>query len=338
MSILALRDELNEQMLAFAWDEWAQMGVLTGTGTGGTDRWAADPEALLLFGLELGREDPRLFDELLDWLLVNERLISTQRLRNLAQDAEDRALVEAALAWSTSERSPAADRRATGRKNQAARSATALFRSSSAKIATPEESFLRHGLIRAPIAVSKKSCPPQLERPINFAFRLRALLGVGARAEAIRTLLGTHARTLPVQQIAHSAAYAKRNVQEALALLHAAGAIEALSAGNERRYSIDKERWAHLLAIDASQLPVHREWIALFGVLRRIVRWFANPDNEQLSDYMRASRARELVEAITPSLQAAGVVIRTDGPAGEEYWTEFTDIARAAVRALRIGR
>jgi hypothetical protein len=31
---------------------------------------AADPEALLLFTFEVGRNDPRLFDEVLDWLAL----------------------------------------------------------------------------------------------------------------------------------------------------------------------------------------------------------------------------------------------------------------------------
>jgi hypothetical protein len=336
MSISALRDELNEQMLAFAWDQWAQMGMLADTGK--VDRWAADPEALLLFTFELGRADPRLFDELLDWLLVNERLLSTQRLRNLAQDAEDRALAEAALAWIASKRSLAAGKRAGSKRVPNAQPASALFRYSTREITAPEQSFLQHGLIRSPLAASKKSSPPQLERPVNFAFRLRALLGIGARAEAIRTLLGANARSLTVQQVADSAAYAKRNVQEALGSLHAAGAIEALSTGNERRYSIDKDRWAPLLALDASHLPTHREWVALLGALRRIIRWLANPDNQRLSGYMRASTARELVEGIAPSLQAAGVSAGTGATAAEEYWTEFRDIAGRAVRALWIGR
>ena len=38
-------------------------------------RWAADPEALLLLTFEVGREEPRLFAEVLDWLVKNERLI-----------------------------------------------------------------------------------------------------------------------------------------------------------------------------------------------------------------------------------------------------------------------
>jgi hypothetical protein len=335
MSISALRDELNERMLAFAWGEWGQMGVLAGTDR--ADRWAADPEALLLFTFELGRGDPRLFDELLDWLLVNERLLSARRLRNLAHDAEDRRLVDAALAWAASQRS-AAGAGAGSKRERGNQPTTLLFRGSSARVATPDDSFLRHGLVRAPIAASGKSRPPQLERPINFAFRLRALLGIGARAETVRILLGTDARALSVQQIAHSAAYAKRNVHEALSSLRSAGAVQATSVGNEWRYSIDKPRWAQLLTLDVGQLPAHREWIALFGALRRIVRWLASPDNEQFSDYMRASRARELVEEIVPSLQATGVSARTDGLPGEEYWAEFTDIARAAVRALGMGR
>lgn len=336
MSISALRDELNQQMLDFAWDQWAQMGLLADTGK--VDSWAADPEALLLFTLELGRDDPRLFDELLDWLLANERLLSTQRLGNLTQDDEDRALVKAALAWTADKRSPAARRQVGGGSARRVRPARSLFRASSAEIAAPEEAFLQYGLIRAPIAVSKKSRRPQLERPINFAFRLRALLGIGARAETVRTMLGSDARELSVQQIADSAAYAKRNVQEALGSLHVAGAIDALNTGNERRYSIDKQRWAQLLALDVSQLPAHREWIALLKALRRIVRWLSSPETEQLSNYMRASSARELVREIAPNLQAAGVGASAEGSAGDEYWTEFRDIARAAVRALWMGR
>ncbi|MGE5335809.1 MAG: hypothetical protein ACM3JL_00080, partial [Nitrososphaerota archaeon] len=73
------------------------MGVLAATDR--EDRWAADPEALLLLTFEVGREEPRLLDEVLDWLVANERLVSIQRLRNLARDEEDRALIEAVVGW-----------------------------------------------------------------------------------------------------------------------------------------------------------------------------------------------------------------------------------------------
>lgn len=81
MPISALRETVRRELVGFAWDQWAQLGVFGHTER--RDRATADPEALLLFTLEVGRDDPRLFDEVLDWLLTNQGLISVQRLRNL---------------------------------------------------------------------------------------------------------------------------------------------------------------------------------------------------------------------------------------------------------------
>ena len=97
MLVSELKDEFQRGLDSFLWDQWGQMGLLAASAR--RDRWAADPEALLLLSFEVGREDPRLFEEVLDWMLVNERLLSTQRLRNLCQDDADRALVGAAIAW-----------------------------------------------------------------------------------------------------------------------------------------------------------------------------------------------------------------------------------------------
>ena len=97
MQISDLRREVRGCLLDFAWDEWAQMGVSATAER--ADRSAQDPEALLLFTLEVARADPRLLGEMLDWLALNERLVSVQRLRNLCRDDVDRALAEAALAW-----------------------------------------------------------------------------------------------------------------------------------------------------------------------------------------------------------------------------------------------
>lgn len=88
MQISALRARLNSALLEFAWDEWAQMGVLTTR----EHRWAQDPEALLLLTLEVARDDPRLFDEVLDWLVRNEPLISLRRIRRAVRWTRGRAV------------------------------------------------------------------------------------------------------------------------------------------------------------------------------------------------------------------------------------------------------
>src|SRR6266576_4373203 len=97
MQISRLRQKLQDHLAAFAWSQWGQMGVLAPSDR--ADEWVADPEALLLLTLEVCREEPRLFDEVLDWLLVNERLVSLHRLRNLAVDDDDRALAGAVIEW-----------------------------------------------------------------------------------------------------------------------------------------------------------------------------------------------------------------------------------------------
>jgi hypothetical protein len=332
MRISELSDEVNTELRAFAWDQWAQMGVLASTRR--RDRWAADPEALMLLTLEVGRDDPRLFDEVLDWLVVNERLISVQRLRNLARDADDRALVEASLGWVAQWRPRA---RLAAKPLSAPDRLVApqpLFRDTQMQTKKPDDSFLAHGLLRPPMEPSRKSRTPDVGAPINFALRMRHLLGVGARAEVVRILLCSDAPNLSAQVMAESAVYAKRNVQEALTSLCAAGVIDAISVGNAQRYRAPRARWAALLGLTADRLPAHRDWPQLFHALRRLTRWLAGPDRDALSDYMRASEARLLMDEIAPELRYAGVAVSTGHAPGTEYWPIFVDVVHATLRAL----
>src|SRR5215211_5161481 len=64
MTSRELRDLVRREQTAFAWDEWAQLGVFAEPKR--TSPWAADPEALILLSLQVGRVDPRLFDAVLD--------------------------------------------------------------------------------------------------------------------------------------------------------------------------------------------------------------------------------------------------------------------------------
>lgn len=314
MSISELRRDLQDHLVAFLWSEWAQMGVLATTNR--QDRWAADPEALLLLTFEVGREDPRLFDEVLDWLAVNERLISIQRLRNLARDEEDHALIEAVVGWLGGRRRRArleARPKAGGSTNP-----EPFFRSSQLPIVDPDPAFLAQGFVKPKSEPSGKSQPPQVLLPINFAFRLRLLLGIGARAEAMRVLLTIDAPRANIQVIAASTAYTKPNVQEAVSSLTTAGALDAFEVGNEKRFSAPRDRWSRFLALD--DLPRQEDWPQLFAVCRKLLRWLADPAHEDLSDYMLTSEARTLAEEVTPDLHFAG--IRIDAQSDDSGYLE----------------
>jgi hypothetical protein len=316
MSTSEIRNDLQGRLAAFLWNQWAQMGVLATAER--SDRWVADPEALLLLSFEVGREDPRLFEEVLDWLVVNERLISIQRLRNLIRDEADRALVEAVVGWLGQRRRRARlEARAKAVEGQAQRQP--FFRNSQLPVGDPDPAFLAQGFLKPKSEPTGKSQAPNVLLPITFAFRLRLLLGIGARAEAVRVLLTIDAPWANVQVVAASSAYAKRNAQEAVTSLTAAGALRAVEVGNEQRLSAPRDRWAQFLELD--EIPRHEDWPQLFAAYRKILRWLADPAHEGLSEYMLSSEARTLAEEVRPDLLFAGIGI-DNGSSDDPHYFE----------------
>jgi len=304
MEISTLSRRLSEQLVAFAWNEWAQMGVLATPHR--RSPWAQDPEALIVFTLEVARADARLFDELLDWMLANESLLSVRRLRAMCIDENDRALVAAALGWLARQRPRArlGDREPTPDTT----TLRPLFRSGG-PVSKADEDFAAAGWTRPPLTPSHKSSPPDPMAPINLAFRLRQILGVGVRAEAVRVLLTTDAPWVNAQTLARSTGYAKRNVHDALAGLSKAGVVSAFTVAGEQRYTADRPAWAALLGCSPDELPSGRDWPQLLGALRGILRWSSRPELATMSDYLRASSARDLIEGIRPDLAFAGIPI-----------------------------
>lgn len=328
MPISRLRQELRDNLVVFLGSQWGQMGALIPSAR--ADEWAADPEALLLLTLEVGREEPRLFDEVLDWLLVNERLISLQRLRNLAVDESDKALSEAATEWLRQERrKPSLQPQV---KTSPELDAFPFFLNEKIPVERPDPAFLASGFLKSRNEPARRSGHPDLSSPVNFALRMRSLMGVGARAEVVRILLTADAPAMSLQAIAAGSGFAKRNVQEAAASLRAAGAATSWNLGNEQRFEVPRERWLQLLSLERA--PLHRDWSQLFHALRVLLRWLRDPRLDDLSEYMRASEARSLIEQISGDLLFAGVPVSPMGPAEEQYWIQFEAWVRELAQSL----
>jgi len=279
-----------------------------------------------VFTFEVARDDPRLFDEVLDWFALNSSLVSARRLRAMCVDATDKRLVEAALAWVNQR----GGRVQTSLGSQLPESPEPLFRGLDAPVREEDPVYLAYGFRRPLVRPSGKSQPPEPTRPINLAFRLRHLLGLSSRAEVVRCLLTVDAPWATAAVVARSAAYAKRNVQDALASLRAAHVLTMTAVGPELRYAVDRALWADFL--DVETLPVQRDWPQLLGALRRILRWLEQGDVDEMSAYMRSSRARDLLETVYPDLAYAGIPVRF-GTTPDEAWSslvETVDIALAA--------
>jgi hypothetical protein len=334
MTVATLRAQTTDALLELAWEQWSQMG-LSGAAPKRREERATDPEALLLFTLHVARHDPRLFDEVLDWLALNTPLVSTHRLRNLCTDATGRALAEAALTWA-----------ATARRRQPpaqgdppppdADTLEPLFPTLPLPSGALEPAFSRHGFARPPLSVSGKSQPPRPHDPINFAFRLRRLLGLGVRAEAIRTLLTIRAPRLSSGVIHANAAFAQRNVRDGLAQLHEAGVIDVVRVSDDRHYAIRHADWATLLRLPSTPgLPFHYDWIPAYRALTQIHRWLQQPQLEELSPYLLASQARTLTDDIADDLSYIGIPAGLHTAHGTDSWDRFVSITHTAIANVR---
>jgi hypothetical protein len=294
----ALAGEIQERLLAFCWEQWAQLGVLAAPPTRASRR-VQDPEALIVLTLETARADPRLFDEVLDWAALNERLLSLRRLRGVCVDEQDRRLVAAAARWLGWEKFEP-DTSPFDREN--------LF-ALGEPIGEPDPCFFSAGLLREQLARSMRSTTADLTLPINLSLRMRAIIGVGIRAELLRIMLTIRAGLITAAPLARTSTYAKRNVHDTLGALAQARVIDAALVGGEFRYTIDPRRWAPLLGTGAEDLPGHVEWGTIFGILRIVLRWARAPATSEASEYMQSSQARQLLETLAPQFAYAGIPV-----------------------------
>jgi hypothetical protein len=333
MRISEIRDEVSQGLLGFAWRQWAQIGV--SATVRGTDHWAVDPESLILFTIGIARHDPRLFDEMLDWMALNHELLSTQRLRNLARRFPLPSGLVAAVAEWTRQSVPVnvshVDQTAVPQREEPVFSPDVL-----AFVSKQDPVFARHGFIRPPARRTGKSQEPNSALPVNLSFRLRHLFGPGGRSEAMRVLLTWELGPLDAARIADESGFAKRNISDVLTSLAASGVIRAAWAGNERHFMAQQERWALLLDPTWVGMPSFVSWVHLLPAALQIMTWLDEKADTVESEYLIASQARKLVKSLNRDLEAAGVEVQSRQTAyGADYMPVFTETSKAILARLR---
>jgi hypothetical protein len=334
MLISEIRDKVSQGLLDFAWRQWAQVGA--SATVEGADRWAVDPEALILFTIGIARRDPRLFDEMLDWMAFNHELLSAQRLRNLARRFPlPSALVAAVTAW-TRQTPPASviasDQGGTVQGREPVFSPDVL-----AFVSKPDPVFAEHGFIRPHAARTGKSHAPDPALPVNLSFRLRHLFGPRGRSETMRVLLTCPDRPLDTARIADEAGFAKRNISDVLASLTNSGVIKAAWAGNERHFTAYRERWALLLDLAGpADMPSFVSWVHLLPAALEIVTWLDEKADTAESEYLIASQARRLMNRLARDLEAAGIDLPRRPAHGTAYLPVFAETSSALLTRLGV--
>ena len=204
--------QLLSALLDWLWRSWISFGV-TGHGAAARQDRDIDPEALLLASSRWARHDPRLFDEILDWLCQHGHLIHLQRLQNLQRGGLGDPRVLSAIAAVLQEHSPHSKWKTLAAKADAPPAPEPLFLSLKERTAfwgQPDPLFARHGFQRGRLELRQLSQAPDPRRAANFWLKLRALFGTSARAEILLHLLTTGPAT--ATEIARHTGYTTRSI------------------------------------------------------------------------------------------------------------------------------
>jgi hypothetical protein len=139
---------------------------------------------------------------------------------------------------------------------------------------------------------------PDLRRPSLIQLRLRALVGVSARAEILKALLASpqHQRTTP--SLVDGAGYGKAGVAQALDLLTLAGITVAEPSANRLVYKLSRpDELARALNGVPAGFP---DWWSIFKVTEAILRYARGASSEP---GQRVAAAQGLVREMKDELQ-----------------------------------
>ena len=319
MSQKDFRDLFLENILNFLWRQWSALGVLGEARTG--DPWIYDPEAMLVFTLEMARYESRLFDEVVDWLIVNGKWIDMQRLRGILRqkDEHSRSLMGAVAAFLMNN----GDERKWRNLSQFCRThgskgfsnPKSLFYEKNGKLhpitKAPDPSFLTYGFNRPQLRVRRMTRKVPITSHNTLRFLLRALFGLGSRAECLVYLL-THDAGHP-PEVARAIGLSVRGTQDALIELSRSGLILIRVKGKRKiEYWLSQERWWEFLSrgsISGIEKPIWIDWIALYSALSKVWSTLNEIGKEGMSDYMRSSKLRDSLEVVGGEFAKSGLDI-----------------------------
>ncbi len=290
-----LRSTVVEAAVDACWRQWDVLGAMADSGR--QPEAIVDPEALLLLSFSLSRFEHRLSDMTGWWAQVGSQLTSLQRLLSLADrfpGAEDGLAAFAAAAFG------AGDRR--WRRH-----------------AAPD--YQNHGrALKGPES-------PNLFSPVAMLLRVRAGIGLGAKADILAFLICTSPREATIAEISDATGYSTQAIRVATADLLAARFAFEVDEG-PTRISVHADAWSQLLLDrepDGNAMwPEWRHWIDVFALLSESVRWMDEP--QPTSDYVQSSRARDLLERHSRAVAINRIrVADPKGFKGQDFLPVFHD-------------
>ncbi len=266
MTATSPADTLRGDLVRLAWRQWTALGV---TGWSEADERPVDPEALIVLTARIGESDARLRDAATDWCVEAGHLINGSRLGQVVREiGGDDPLVSRFFATVKAAGGPA------WVKSEA----------------EPRPGYVNRHKVHL----------THLASPGRLVLRLRALLGVNARADIVAMLMGVE-EPIAIADVARQTRFTRTNVDKAVAALALGGLVRVVERGaRDTRVQLSLD--APLVEWLAVSQPV-ADWVSRFNVALQILELL-----DRVGSSPRAAlgvEARRLLATIAPVLSRA---------------------------------
>ena len=297
--LIKSKDQFQEQIFVFLWQEWNMLGI-AGIAKSKDNR-IIDPEALLLFSLSVCRYEPRLFDEIIDWLFQSGHFINVQRLQQMQLKYDFNCGPQlSAIAELLAKKSSYRLKWSGLAKKYYQKHKEPLFFDKEGNIlpcptdknANPE--FLSHGLKRGQINMRGYSQAFDLQSPSCLLLRLRALLGINARAE-ILCLLASVTEIHP-SKAARATGYYQKTIQTTLVEIAQSGIVLTRTSKKEKFYRL-KPGVLDALLKPQGESPRWINWPALFKTVEIIWQRLCELSGQEIDSLLLSSELEKLMSS-----------------------------------------
>jgi len=329
-------------MLGILWRQWSAAGVYASVEP--CRRSVIDPEALIVATTILGRFDPRLFDESLDWLSRNFELINLTRLRRIAGKTKGSPQILAACAHVLDDKKAVSDKRmarlvAVGKPRK---KKEYFFRSPGASsdsegvVRKADDSFARFGFLRGEVRLRGYSKEPDYTLASNGIFCMRKLFGVNPRADAMAYLVWKGPGN--PNKIASDISLTQKGVSRVLDSMRAVQTVESRGDGYQSSYMTDRDLWTNLLGVERDgPRPRYFVWREIYGALCLAIEDWWDYRSHYDEPNSRVVRQRDITPDIILGLRKGGleeVKLPDVHKMGAAYMEEFEGSLEATVSWL----
>ncbi|MBP7074397.1 MAG: hypothetical protein KBA81_03315 [Rhabdochlamydiaceae bacterium] len=283
-----LSQELDSNLMDLAWSFWSELGV---AGTyNKIQNILILPEELIFLTSVLADKDPRLLDEALDWCSKYHRFISVRRLQTLGKVFDDQTQGAFSIFSTT--------------LNTHASTKWPIFKKVSGR----------------KVGLSGKSKLSNFESPSMLYLRLRALFGVGARADLLTYCLMNEQKEYLISDLTEIG-YSKRNLAEVMDDFVNAGIFSEIPVRNQKRYAFIKRVFFKELMCP---LPLrYVSWQLFLEVFLALRYSILRIENK--SDSVKAIEIRNLLIKLEDKLQRLNLTPPPMQSDLSAYWRSFAD-------------